>query len=241
MAAALSSASTFLSLIGFSVSNDIVDDSHRTDAQMLRFSRRMMLVVGTVALGVAMIAPVDIFWLTYFVGTIFAASWGPVAFMSVWSKSITADGAYWGLISGFAGVVVARFVDWMGWVDWPQYLHPILLGSALSLVVIRQVSRHGEVTAEERDYRERLHVTPPGERACQVNLRWLPILLLSYGVIVTAVVMVYYVRPYHAIRYGPEAGIVWLSGETLLVLAEIPVMGFMAWLVRRELRRSYTE
>ena len=41
-AAALSSATTFLSLVGFSVSQDIFPHHQRDDQSMLRFSRTMM-------------------------------------------------------------------------------------------------------------------------------------------------------------------------------------------------------
>ena len=48
MAAALSSATTFLSLVGFSLSHDILPRRGRltSDYQMLKFSRLMMLLVG---------------------------------------------------------------------------------------------------------------------------------------------------------------------------------------------------
>jgi sodium/pantothenate symporter len=101
MAAALSSASTFLSLVGFSVSNDVFSHEAVGEQKMLRISRWTMLGTGIVVLMIAFVVPVDLFWLTYFVGTLFASSWGPVALMSVWSKRITADAAFWGIISGF--------------------------------------------------------------------------------------------------------------------------------------------
>ena len=36
-----------------------------------------------------------LFLLTYFAGTIFASSWGPVGIMSVWSRRITESAAFW--------------------------------------------------------------------------------------------------------------------------------------------------
>ena len=50
MAAVLSSASTFLSLVGFSASNDIGIHKSDDEKKTLRFSRVMMLVIGTIAL-----------------------------------------------------------------------------------------------------------------------------------------------------------------------------------------------
>ena len=46
MAAGLSSASTFLSVIGFSVSSDIIAKEFRSTKEELRFNRMVMLAVG---------------------------------------------------------------------------------------------------------------------------------------------------------------------------------------------------
>jgi sodium/pantothenate symporter len=73
MAAALSSATTFLSLVGFSVSNDIAPRATDDDKAMLRFSRRVMLLVGAITLVCSLFMPPNIFWLTYYVGTVFAS------------------------------------------------------------------------------------------------------------------------------------------------------------------------
>ena len=80
MAAALSSASTFLSLVGFSASNDVVK---RTKTLDLRAIRLIMLFSGVVILMLSFIFPPNIFWLMLFIGTVFASSWGPVGLMSI--------------------------------------------------------------------------------------------------------------------------------------------------------------
>jgi sodium/pantothenate symporter len=120
MAAGLSSASTFLSLVGFSVSNDLFRHESVDEPKMLKFSRLVMLLVGVVTLIIAFFSPVDIFWLTYFVGTLFASSWGPVALMSVWSKRITADAALWGIISGFVFNALPKALSYIGWIELPS-------------------------------------------------------------------------------------------------------------------------
>ena len=112
MAAGLSSASTFLSLVGFSVSNDLFRHDAVDEKSMLKLSRWIMLFIGVITLVVAFFSPVDIFWLTYFVGTLFASSWGAVALMSVWSKRITADAAFWGIISGFVFNAVPKALEY---------------------------------------------------------------------------------------------------------------------------------
>jgi sodium/pantothenate symporter len=163
MAAGLSSASTFLSLVGFSVSNDLVRHVAVDEQKMLKLSRLSMLVVGVITLVIAFYSPVDIFWLTYFVGTLFASSWGPVALMSVWSKRITADAAFWGIVSGFAFNAVPKALEYMGWVELPFWLDPILLGGLVSLVVVLVVSGLSQVSREEQVYRLQLHRVPEQE------------------------------------------------------------------------------
>ena len=71
----------------------------------------MMLVIGAIALVAALIFPPDIFWLMLFIGTVFTSSWGPVAIMSVWSRTITEAGAFWGMLSGFACNVIPKFLE----------------------------------------------------------------------------------------------------------------------------------
>mgnify|MGYP002809301259 CR=1 FL=1 len=82
----VNSLALFLSLIGFSVSNDIVV---RKQALTLRASRIAMFATGAAVLVLCFIFPPNVFWLMMFIGTVFASSWGPVGFMCIWSQSIT--------------------------------------------------------------------------------------------------------------------------------------------------------
>ena len=151
MAAALSSASTFLSLVGFSISNDIIQ---RKNELTLISSRITMLVTGVAVLVLCFIFPPNVFWLMMFIGTVFASSWGPVGFMSVWSKTITADAAFWGIMVGFFGNVIPAALEYIGLISLPSYFNPALIGAMLSLSVILVVSKRGTVTLEEKTYRE---------------------------------------------------------------------------------------
>jgi Na+/proline symporter len=75
VAAALSSASTFLSLVGFSVSNDLF--SHR-DPVRLGTTRLLVGAVSVTVLVLSIYLPPNVFWIMLFIGTVFASSWGPV-------------------------------------------------------------------------------------------------------------------------------------------------------------------
>jgi len=243
MAAGLSSASTFLSLVGFSVSNDLVRHDTIDDKKMLKLSRVIMLFVGLVILAIAFVSPIDIFWLTYFVGTLFASSWGPVALMSVWSKNITADAAFWGIVSGFAFNAVPKALEYFELIDLPFWLDPILLGGLVSLVVVLVLSRFGQVSQEEQDYCSQLHQTPPHEvSASKVRFtRYAPLALAVYQVIMCIVLLTIYVRPYQESTGTLSAGgsINWLSGEAMLVLSGPIVVLPTAWIAWHMIRKSY--
>ena len=65
-AAALSSASTFLSLIGFSISHDIINEQNIDINRQLLVSRISILLAGLIALLLAYLQPPSIMWITYF-------------------------------------------------------------------------------------------------------------------------------------------------------------------------------
>ncbi|MES3675697.1 sodium:solute symporter family protein [Halomonas elongata] len=155
-AAGLSSCSTFLSIIGFSLSNDILPAS-RSEAAAMRASRIAVLAAGLIALILALFQPPAVMAVVWFAATLFASSWGPVALMSIWSRRITAAGAGWGLAVGFVGNLVLSLMDQAGWVQLPVYLHPVVISTLLALVVILVASRLTRVSAAERDYLAFLH------------------------------------------------------------------------------------
>jgi len=236
MAAALSSASTFMSLVGFSISNDVFAHKNMDEQKLLRISRWSMLGIGIVVLLIAFVVPVDLFWLTYFVGTLFASSWGAVGLMSVWSKRITADAAYWGIISGFLFNAGPKMLETLGWISLPIWLDPILLGGLVSLAVVLVISRMGEVSREERVYRMKLHRTPKSEldpRRVKFTRR-LPIILVIYGLSFTAIFMAWYIIPYQQ-----ATGTLAIGETVVLMVGPVLWLGtalFTWWMVRK----SYT-
>jgi Na+(H+)/acetate symporter ActP len=93
VAAGLSSAAAFLALIGFSAAHDIAPNFMRTESNeqtALRFSRTVMHALGLVVLAVTYFSPPAVFTIGYFAATLFAASWGPVAVLCIYSERITA-------------------------------------------------------------------------------------------------------------------------------------------------------
>jgi Na+/proline symporter len=222
VAAGLSSASTFLTLVGFAISNDVIDESTASDATRLRVSRITIFLVGLVTLVLAMFVPPDVYWITNFVGPMFAAVWGPVAFMSVWSKRITEAAAFWGMIAGFVVFVGPKTLTTLGVLTLPTYMNPLLLGFVASLVTVMLVSRQTEITDEEVAYRDSLHIAPPEMSDAAANRRTMmwPTIMMVWGALTSIALIVVYTRPYQlASGVVTEDGpyVIW-NGELIIAL-----------------------
>ena len=208
LAAGLSSASTFLSLVGFSVSHDILGSGseqgadgvsdHAEDHLHLRAARVAMLMVGLSVIGLALLLPRNIYWLTHFAGPLFASSWGVVAFMSIWSGRLTEAGAFWGMAAGFGVNVTMNALSLAAGVQWPVVADPILVGVISSYLVVRVVSNRGAVSVEEVTYREALHIMPPQERdpaVVQQTLVW-PKVMVAMGAVMAVALTLFYALPH---------------------------------------------
>jgi Na+/proline symporter len=243
VAAGLSSASTFLSLVGFNMSNDIFHLKSTKDKDKLKFSRQMMLVVGVIALVVCLSIDQHIFWLTYFAGTLFASAWGPVALMSVWSDRITASAAFWGITSGFLGNTIPKLLSTMGLVELPVYLDPILIGGVISLIVVLAVSNKTSVTEKERQYRLSLLNTPAEELDTGEAKKtlWYAYALAVFGVAMSVIMLLYYVAPYQRSLHnsGKDFDFDWFSGEALFAYSWAFIFVILARLMYRVVFKSY--
>jgi sodium/pantothenate symporter len=218
VAAALSSASTFLSLVGFSVSNDM---GSKPLALTVNTTRIVMLITSLIVLVCCYFFPPNIFWFMLFIGTVFASSWGPVGLMSIWSKRITKDAAFWGMVSGFFMNVIPAAIDYLGIYDMPEY-YPVVIGTAVSIAVIVVVSARQKVSREERCRRMRLHQTPPSDldRAKTIKTLLAPLGLIVYGCAMPFWMLNYYVIPYQ-IGTGeilPDGSVNWATAEALITL-----------------------
>ncbi len=195
VAAALSSASTFLSLVGFSLSNDIF--RHR-DPVRLGTTRALMGAVSATVLLLSLKLPPNVFWIMLFIGTVFASSWGPVGFMSIWSKRITARGAYWGMVVGLLANVIPAGLNYLGVISLASYFDPALIGTLAALLTILAISRGQSPSNEEQAYLARLHQTPLEDRKLsQTRITLIaPALLVVYGIAMPFLLLHFYVKPY---------------------------------------------
>ncbi len=244
MAAILSSASTFLSLVGFSASNDVGIHKSEDEQKTLRFSRLMMLAIGTIALVAALVFPPNIFWLTTFIATVFASSWGPVGLMSIWSKRITESAAFWGMLSGLVFNVVPKFFEYIDMIDLPSYLNPAIIGGAVSLVVTIAVSRRTIVSEKEVSYLTKLHKTPADEISAKKTRTSLlaPALLIANGLIMPYLLITYYVRPFQATTgtLSSDGSLDWFAGETILAMSWSVVYISMGIFAIKVIRNAYS-
>ena len=239
--AALSSASTFLSLVGFSVSKDL---GIQNTAESLGRTRTAMALISLIVLGLSLFLPHNLFWITLFIGTVFASSWGPVGLMSIWSRSITARGARWGMLAGLLANIVPAALDYIGLIDLPSYMEPVLLGIVASLLFARLGSIGDVVSEQERDYRTQLHQTPSVDidrRATRITLL-APMLLIAYGCVMPFLLLHFYVEPYQLGAGIIELGesIDWRHAEPWFVIGPLLIhvpLGVIAW---RVIRRRYS-
>ncbi|MDR0520185.1 MAG: sodium:solute symporter family protein [Clostridiales Family XIII bacterium] len=166
MAAGLSSAATFLSLIGFSFTNDIFNFKFKDDKDQVRKTRITMISFSVIALLLAYLGFGGIRIVTYFASTIIAASWCIVAFGSVWSKKLTARGAIWSMVTGFVVFIVLKCLHGFG-LDggvFKDFLDPFCVGLYASAAAAVLGSMGQSPTDHERQILKRMHTMPAQEK-----------------------------------------------------------------------------
>lgn len=219
LSAGLSSASTFLSLIGFSASNDIFVYESNAEKKLL-VTRYTMIIFGLIVITLCLMLPSNIFWITYFAGPVFASSWGVVAFMSIWSTSITEAAAFWGMINGFFGNIAINIFSLLVGLKLPVFMDPILVGSLISLVTVLMMSKLGIAGKETLAFRAKLHEMPmtlANEKEVARTLMW-PKVMIIIGAATTILMVVFYALPYRD-SIGRTTSSAPLSGEMILAIS----------------------
>lgn len=198
LAAGISSATTFLSLVGSSVANDVL----REKGDTIKIGRISMVCVSAIVLVLAVFNPPQILWIMYFGGAIVASAWMPVALASVLSKRITKTGAFCGMLVGFCGCFALKLFSNICKVTLPAILDPVIVGIVLNVIGIIVGSVLTQVTDEEKRARAQLFVIPeeekrPAEREVTMRyMRFAPLL----GVLVTLVLLVVWAIPYATLK-----------------------------------------
>lgn len=193
LAAGISSATTFLSLIGSSIANDI----YRGKKNTIGISRISMFFVSMIVMVLAMTNPPQIRVILYFGGTIVAASWMPACFASILSKRVTKTGIFCGMLFGFVGCFIMKLVpDALGW-SLPVYLDPTVVGIVLNVFSMFIGSLLTKVTPEEVEARNKLFIVPESEKNphdIKITKRYIKGTILL-GVIITITLIFVWVIP----------------------------------------------
>ncbi|WP_096389866.1 sodium:solute symporter family protein [Halopenitus persicus] len=203
VAAGMSSCSTFLSLIGFSLTNDVfevldlstIDD--RTGNDYLALSRLFVVLFAVVVLGITYYQPPAVLWIGYFAASIFAASWGPIAFASVHWKGVSKTGALWGIALGFVTIIGLQGVVEYGSLTLPTYLPPEILGFLVSLAAVVLGSYVNGPTPSERERRTEMVEGVGGASPAEIGRTLLYTRVTIVGAVLLSVgLAVFYYAPY---------------------------------------------
>lgn len=201
LTAGLTSACTFLSVVGFSLSSDILNIKFASEKSQLRFTRGMMLLVSLLSLMIASMDMASIRVIAWFASTIIAASWGYVAFASVWSKKLTERGAYLAMAGGFFGYMVAKLLKELAGVPLVNLFDPFFIGVAISIVLGIWGSKGQTKTIEEITYQDKIHQIPASETVAAeyVRSRYYGWIMVVAGVLVSTFLIYYWAIPYNAL------------------------------------------
>jgi len=163
IAAAISSASTFLSLIGFSVVNDIMKIKDKEN-RGVKISKWAILIVSLLILFVSFFRPPMVWWLTQYSSSTIAASWLIVSFTSVWWKRVTKNGAFYSMLGGFLGSVITRTITIVAGITLPVALDPFMVGIYCAIIGLLVGTYTSQPTEENLAQYVKMHIIPEEEK-----------------------------------------------------------------------------
>lgn len=197
LSAGISSATTFLSLIGTSVAYDVF--RIQGEKRSISVGRIAMVVMSGIVLAVALFNPPSIFWIMFLGGAIVASSWMPVALASIFSTRVTKTGAFCGMLFGFLSCFGLRLYASFSGISLPVYLDPSLVGMLCNVLAMVIATALTTVTDDERKARAKLFILPDAEKDSKEILRTLKNAKASVwiGVIVIAMLLILWIIPYY--------------------------------------------
>lgn len=196
LAAGISSATTFLSLIGSSVANDIFEIAN--DKKKLHVGRVSIIIAAIIVIILSYYNPPAIFWIMYLGATVIACSWFPVCIASIWSKRVTKTGAFCGMLFGFLGCAIMKIYTSVSGVMLPIYLDSFFVGFIANIIAMIIGSAVTQVTQEEKSARESLFVVAAGEDDPMEVKRTMHSVLffVILGIAVSGILLVCWIIPY---------------------------------------------
>lgn len=103
--------------------------------ELLLISRSTMVGLGILATGLALLNIQAVFYLVLYAWAGLAASFGPLLILSLYSKAVTRQGAFWGMIVGTLATIIWKSTPYSA------YVYEIIPGMLLSTLVILFVSK----------------------------------------------------------------------------------------------------
>lgn len=199
ISAGLSSASTFLSVVSFCMSSDILDKKFKKESSNINFTRVVVFIVSLIALILAYVDISSIRIIAWFASTIIAASWGYVAFASVWCKKITERGAFYAMVGGFFGYLISKCLKEFYALPLTNIFDPFFIGVFISIVSGILGSRGQIKTEEENSFQNALYIIDKSElvrKEYKID-RVYGWLMIVAGVIIIAFLIKYWALPYN--------------------------------------------
>lgn len=195
LAAGISSATTFLSLAGSAVANDIcqVDDKKK-----LPISRMSIIGISIIVMALAYFNPPQIYVVLLLSGTVVTCAWLPICITSIWSKKVTEAGAFWGMLCGFSVCAITKILASILGFQFPIYADPFFLGLAANIFGLVVGSKYTKASAEEKQQLKKLMLVPKKEKnkdEIQKTRRHVWI-FVCYGILMTIVMVIFWVIPY---------------------------------------------
>lgn len=194
LSAGISSATTFLSLIGASAANDL---AVAKGSKSIRIGRIVMITASLTVLVCAITNPPAIFIIMFLGGAAAASSWMPVAVGCIFSKRMTKTGAFCGMLFGMIGCLVANLVKSIGGINLPSYLDPAIIGIFCNVIAIVIGSSLTKLTEEEKGAREKLFKIPESEcdpASIKKTMNW-SLFGILVGVIMAVIMLLFWVIP----------------------------------------------
>lgn len=194
LAAGISSATTFLSLIGTSVANDIIKVEN--NKKKLLYSRLAIIVVVILVMVLAYFNPPQIYIIMLLSGTVVVCSWFPVCIASVWSKRVTKTGAFCGMLFGFVGCATMKIIG--SFVSLPIYLDSFVVGLVANILGMTIGTALTSVSDKEKQEREQLFIVPECENdvAEIKKTKRTVACFMAFGVVVAVVLLTLWAIPY---------------------------------------------
>ncbi len=196
LAAGISSATTFLSIIGSVFANDLVNI--KEDKKKLNFSRIAVVIAAIVVMFFSLINPENVFWIMFLGATVVACSWLPVCIASIWWKRVTKTGAFWGMLLGFIGCGGMKIISSVFALNLPVYLDPFFIGIVANLLGLIVGSLATQVSEEEKAERTALLILPDSEKDPVEIKKTKRTVLASVllGAVITVILLIFWVIPY---------------------------------------------